>query len=61
MKAQSRLIILILLLATLPFQGIQAQNPFPDHTNCKRDMKEAGLWYFGVFAGVNFNSGDAVA
>ncbi len=61
MKAQSRLIILILLLATLPFQGIQAQNPFPDHTNCKRDMKEAGLWYFGVFAGMNFNSGDAVA
>jgi len=38
-----------------------AQNPFPDHTNCKREMKEAGQWYFGVFAGMNFNSGEAIA
>ncbi len=56
-------ILVKLILITLTFSAMQtalAQNPFPDHTNCERDMKEAGLWYFGVYAGINFNSGDAV-
>lgn len=56
-------ILVKLILLTLTYSAMQtalAQNPFPDHTNCERDMKEAGLWYFGVYAGINFNSGDAV-
>lgn len=52
--------MLFMLTALFVSQGyIFAQNPYPDHTNCEREMKEAGLWYFGVYAGINFNEGDA--
>lgn len=61
MKATTRLIITSLLCIVLIPTDLFAQNPYPDHTNCERQMKEAGQWYFGVYAGVNFNSGDALA
>ncbi len=59
MKSLTKLILLTLIFSSL--QTARAQNPFPDHTNCERDMKEAGLWFFGVFAGMDFTSGDAMA
>jgi gliding motility-associated-like protein len=60
MKALTRLISLLLFATIAPALSI-AQNPFPNHTNCPREMKEAGLWYFGVFAGMDFTAGDAAA
>lgn len=61
MKAMTRLIIAALLSLISLSTDIIAQNPYPDHTNCKREMKESGLWYFGVYAGMDFNSGEAIA
>lgn len=54
MKAKTRFVTLIILVAILIPVFSSGQNPYPDHTNCKREMNQAGLWYFGVFAGVNF-------
>ncbi|MCK4568910.1 MAG: gliding motility-associated C-terminal domain-containing protein [Bacteroidales bacterium] len=61
MKVQTKLILIIFFLTAMQLQSVLAQNPFPGHTNCTREMKEAGLWYFGVFAGMDFTYGEAVA
>lgn len=70
MKALTKLLSIVFLYLTFATGTNYAQvpggqgvlpNPFPNHTNCERNMQEAGLWYFGVYAGVNFNEGEAVA
>jgi len=55
MKALIRLVLLVFFLQLALQQNGFSQNPFPDHSNCEREMKQAGLWYFGVYAGINFN------
>lgn len=57
MKFKTAFHLLTLLL--LAFSAAHAQNPFPNHTNCERQMMEAAHWYFGVYAGMDFTSGEA--
>ncbi len=65
MRALTRLFLAATFCSLLTTQIIAQSgynaNPFPDHTNCQREMKQAGLWYFGVFAGIDFTSGNALA
>jgi len=57
MKLKTAYLLLAILL--FAFFTAQGQNPFPNHTNCERQMMEAAHWYFGIFAGVDFTSGEA--
>ena len=57
MKIKTAYLLLVILL--FEFFTAQGQNPFPNHTNCERQMMEAAHWYFGVFAGIDFTSGEA--
>ena len=61
MKALTRLFLTLTFTALMTALMLVAQNPYPNHTNCQREMKQAGLWYFGVYAGMNFNNGEAFA
>ncbi|NQT78247.1 MAG: gliding motility-associated C-terminal domain-containing protein [Bacteroidetes bacterium] len=61
MKALTKIILISFYLFFFLRLTILAQNPFPDHTNCEREMKDAAMWFFGVYAGINFNTGEAVA
>jgi len=59
MKIKTTFLLFSFLL--FAYDASVAQNPFPDHTNCEREMMEAARWYFGVYAGMDFTSGEAVA
>jgi len=60
MKQKTVLLLLITSFLTVHLATQAQENPYPDHTNCERQMYEAGHWYFGVFAGIDFTFGEAV-
>jgi len=60
MKALTKLSVLLFFFSVVSLTDVFAQNPYPNHSNCVRQMQQAGLWYFGVYAGMNFAGVDPV-
>jgi gliding motility-associated-like protein len=58
MKHAALLVLILISIGAYPQDNIYTP---PEKTNCPRSQKQQHLWYFGDKAGIDFNSGTAVA